>query len=92
MGNIGLIALIYIILNFYGYILMNVDKKRAIKNEWRVSEKKLWVISLLGGALGVTIGMKHFRHKTKHFSFKYFLPILSFLTLALYVFIIINLA
>lgn len=92
MEAIGLIILIYIFLNFYGYILMNVDKKRAIKNEWRISEKKLWVISLLGGALGVTIGMKQFRHKTKHFSFKYFLPLVSLLTLALYVFFVINLA
>lgn len=90
--GIELLVLLYIALNFYGYILMNIDKKRAIKNEWRISERKLWVISILGGALGVTLGMRHFRHKTKHFTFKYFLPLVTLLTLGLYVFFVYKLS
>jgi uncharacterized membrane protein YsdA (DUF1294 family) len=71
---------------------MNVDKKRAIKNEWRIPEKKLWGVAILGGALGMTLGMRRYRHKTKHFSFKYFLPLVVVLTIGLYVFFIIKLS
>lgn len=56
---------------------MMIDKKRAIKHQYRISERTLWTIAIFFGALGLYIGMKNFRHKTKHTSFKYGLPFLS---------------
>ncbi len=61
-------------INIMGYAVMGIDKKRAIRGAWRISEASLFLTALLGGALGCIIGMQHFRHKTKHWYFKYGMP------------------
>ncbi|CUN56137.1 phosphoesterase [Clostridium disporicum] len=66
----------FIIINFVSFILMYIDKRRAIKKEWRISEHTLILISLLGGSIGSLIGMYTFRHKTKHLKFKVGIPII----------------
>ena len=63
-----------LIINVIGFIIMGVDKKRAIRGAWRISEASLFMVALLGGALGCTLAMNHFRHKTKHWYFKYGMP------------------
>ncbi|KIL46279.1 DUF1294 domain-containing protein [Jeotgalibacillus campisalis] len=65
------------IMTIIGFTIMGADKSRAQKNEYRISENTLWGISILGGAIGTFTGMKKFRHKTKHASFKYGLPVLA---------------
>lgn len=65
-----------IIVNIVGFVLMGVDKKRAIRGAWRIPEATLFGTALLGGALGCTLGMQHFRHKTKHWYFKYGMPLI----------------
>ncbi|WP_045523545.1 DUF1294 domain-containing protein [Neobacillus niacini] len=67
----------YIIMNLIGLIVMKVDKDRAKKHQYRISEKTLWLIALFGGAVGTTAGMQLYRHKTKHLSFKFGFPILA---------------
>ena len=70
-----LLLILYLaVLNVTGYVIMGVDKKRAIRGAWRISEASLFLTALLGGALGCTLGMHHFRHKTKHWYFQYGLP------------------
>jgi uncharacterized membrane protein YsdA (DUF1294 family) len=64
-------------MNIIGMIVMKVDKNRAIKHQYRISEKTLWLIALFGGAVGTTAGMQLYRHKTKHLSFKFGFPILA---------------
>ena len=68
---------IYIIMNIIGLFVMKVDKDRAIKHQYRISEKTLWLVALFGGAVGTTAGMQIFRHKTKHMSFKLGFPLLA---------------
>ncbi|MFN2747694.1 MULTISPECIES: DUF1294 domain-containing protein [Bacillus] len=71
------ILLIYVILiNGYGFLLMKSDKQRAVKNKWRVSERRIWLTAAVFGSLGVWGGMLLFRHKTKHLSFKIGVPLL----------------
>ena len=62
------------IMNIIGFAVMGIDKKRAIRGAWRISEASLFLTAFLGGALGCTLGMRHFRHKTKHWYFKYGMP------------------
>lgn len=71
-----IISLYILIINLVGFLLMLVDKKRAIKKEWRISEKALFIISILGGSIGIYIGMYTFRHKTKHLKFTLGIPII----------------
>ena len=69
------IVLVYfLIINVIGYSLMGIDKIRAVRGAWRISEAFLFTVAFLGGALGCTLGMNHFRHKTKHWYFKYGMP------------------
>ncbi|MEC1262842.1 DUF1294 domain-containing protein [Bacillus swezeyi] len=71
------IALIYLILiNGYGFLLMKTDKQRAVKNKWRVSERRIWLTAAVFGSAGVWLGMLRFRHKTKHLSFALGIPFL----------------
>ena len=65
---------IYAVVNAAGFWMMKDDKQRAKKNQFRISERTLWTGAFLGGALGMAAGMKIFRHKTKHFQFKWGLP------------------
>ena len=64
----------YILINIVGFFIMGIDKKRAIRGAWRISEASLFLTAFLGGALGCILGMHHFRHKTKHWYFKYGMP------------------
>lgn len=68
------IAIYLAVINVIGYAVMGIDKQRAIRGAWRISEASLFTTALLGGALGCTLGMQHFRHKTKHWYFKYGMP------------------
>jgi uncharacterized membrane protein YsdA (DUF1294 family) len=54
---------------------MFIDKKKAKNGDYRISEKTIFIVSLLLGAIGVYVGMYKFRHKTKHSSFTLGIPI-----------------
>ena len=64
------------LINMTGFFLMGVDKNRAKRGAWRISEKTLFGCALLGGSLGTTVGMHIFHHKTKHWYFKYGMPLI----------------
>ena len=69
------IAIIYFLLiNIAGLLSMHIDKKRAIKSKWRIPEKTLFLIAIIGGSIGSILGMHLFRHKTKHWYFLYGMP------------------
>ncbi len=69
--------------NILGFILMYVDKQKAIKHQWRISENTLMLVAALFGSFGVYGGMLVFRHKTKHLKFKIFVPILIIIHLVI---------
>lgn len=60
---------------------MSLDKKKAIKKAYRIPEKNLLFICVLGGSLGMLIGMYKFHHKTKHNKFVYGVPLLLILNI-----------
>lgn len=61
-------------LSLADFLLMGLDKRRARRGEWRVPEKWFFLLALLGGAPGAILGMYAFRHKTRHWYFKFGLP------------------
>ncbi|WP_348633501.1 DUF1294 domain-containing protein [Mesobacillus selenatarsenatis] len=85
--ELSILAVLIIIMNLAGFFIMGMDKKRARNNHYRISEKTLWNIAFLGGAIGAAAGMKHYRHKTKHAPFKYGLPILAIIEIGLFTYI-----
>ena len=69
--------------NLAAFAVFGVDKRRARRGLRRVPEKTLFLLALLGGAWGGWLGMRLFRHKTKHRSFVLGFPLLALLQLAL---------
>ena len=84
--NIFLLYLLFI--NVLSVTVFCADKYRAIKGKYRVPERVLWLVSLLGGATFGYLAMLAVRHKTKHFSFMFFMPLLSVLQAVLVMFIL----
>ena len=71
--------------NLVTFLVYGIDKLRAKRGAWRIPEKTLFLLPLLGGSVGAIAGMKVFHHKTKHWYFKYGLPLILILQLALVV-------
>ena len=71
---IGLIAGYLLIVNIIAFAMMGIDKGRAKRGAWRISEKALFISALIGGSIGAICGMQFFRHKTKHLKFTLGLP------------------
>lgn len=65
-----------VIINLLGFFIMYIDKSKAINNKWRVPEKTLLSIAILGGSIGSLLGMHTFRHKTKHPKFTLGIPVI----------------
>lgn len=61
-------------INLIGLAIMGIDKLKAKKRAWRIPESTLFVIAFIGGSLGTTLGMFLFRHKTRHWYFRYGMP------------------
>ncbi|MEN1968263.1 DUF1294 domain-containing protein [Lentibacillus sp. N15] len=72
-----------ILVNLLGFVVMGIDKRKAKHHQWRISEKTLWGIMIIGGSVGSFLGMQFFHHKTKHRSFQLGVPLLIFLQIGL---------
>ncbi len=73
--------------NLWVFLLMGVDKRKAIKGKRRISERTLLLSALCFGALGSFCGMKLFHHKTLHNRFRYGLPVMLVLQVVLIIFL-----
>ena len=82
--NFHSITLIYLLLmNLIGFAVMGIDKYKAKKHLWRISEKTLFLFSVLGGSAGTLLGMYTFRHKTRHWYFVFGMPLILILQILL---------
>jgi uncharacterized membrane protein YsdA (DUF1294 family) len=72
MKNIFLIYLILI--NIIAFIMYGADKRKAVKRQWRIPERTLIGVAVLGGGFGALLGMRVFHHKTKHPKFTIGVP------------------
>ena len=77
------LAVVFAVMSVFLFVMMGLDKSRARRGRWRISEKALFVFALLGGAVGGTAGMFLFRHKTRHWYFRLGFPLLAAAQLAL---------
>jgi len=82
---------IYLLLvNLISFILMRVDKSRAKNSQYRIPEKTFFIFAVIGGSVGVLCGMYAFRHKTKHWYFKYGIPLILLVQVAILIYILIK--
>lgn len=71
------------LINIVAFVTMAVDKRRAVKGKWRIPEKTLLGLAILGGSVGAIAGMYTFRHKTRHRLFTVGLPVILILQLVI---------
>ena len=74
------------VMSLVSFISMGVDKSRAVRHKRRTPEKTLFTLAILMGATGGTLGMYAFRHKTQHWYFALFFPLLSIIQIAVCVY------
>lgn len=68
------ILLYLVVINLITFLTYGADKKRAIKKQWRIPEKTLLLLAVLGGSPAALLGMQIFRHKTRKMLFKIGVP------------------
>lgn len=81
--------LIYYLLaiNVITFIVYGIDKLKAKKAKWRISEATLLMLAVIGGSLGAWLGMRIWHHKTLHKKFRYGIPAILVAQIALAVYI-----
>lgn len=62
-------AIWIILVSVVGFIVMGIDKSRAIRHKWRIRERTLWILTIVGGGLGTFLGMMIWRHKIRKLHF-----------------------
>ncbi|MGZ0052578.1 DUF1294 domain-containing protein [Brevibacillus gelatini] len=72
-----------LVLNGYAWFLMQADKRLAKRKSWRIPEASLLLTAFLGGGAGALAGMLIHRHKTRHASFLFLVPLFCLLQMAL---------
>ena len=77
-----------VIINLLSLFLMAEDKRRARRGAWRIPEKTLFLLPLLGGSVGALAGMRVFHHKTKHWYFVWGIPLILLAQMALAVWLL----
>lgn len=78
------ILLIYlVVVNILTFLDFGLDKYKAKHGKWRTPESSLLMMAMAGGSIGAWMGMNTFHHKTRHLKFKYGIPLIMILQLAL---------
>ncbi len=88
MDGMKLFAIYLAVMNVLGVAVMWSDKRRARLHRWRIPEKVLFGVSLLGGSAGTWAGMYLFRHKTKHWYFVIGMPLILVCQAALAIYLV----
>ena len=77
-------------INAVAFIMYGIDKYKAKKAKWRISEATLLLLVVLGGSIGAWMGMKVWHHKTMHKKFKYGIPAILLIQIALMAYLHMN--
>ena len=74
-------------INFVSFFLYGIDKYKAKKGRWRISEATLLMMAVIGGSIGAWAGMRRWHNKTMHKKFKYGIDIIIILQVCLVVYL-----
>ena len=91
VGGWGTVLLVWLAaINLVTFAVYGIDKAKAKRGTWRVPEKTLFLLPLLGGSLGALLGMRVFHHKTKHWYFVWGIPLILLAQIALAVWLYVK--
>lgn len=73
---LAIISGILLTLNLLTFIIYGIDKFKAKKAKWRISEATLILLAVIGGSIGAWLGLQVWRHKTQHKKFYIGIPMI----------------
>lgn len=79
-----------LLVNVIAFVMYGIDKRRAKKDAWRIPEARLLLVAAAGGSVGAWMGMKVWRHKTLHKKFRYGVPAIFLLQVALALYLLVR--
>ena len=86
------ILLYLLLINVVTFFVYGIDKYKAKHAKWRIPEATLLLLAAIGGSIGAWCGMKVWHHKTMHKKFKYGVPAIFILQVAIVVWIVSKMA
>lgn len=87
-GMIMNIGMYLLAINILTFVVFGVDKYKAIKKQYRVPEKTLFLLAVMGGSAGALAGMFAFRHKTRKWYFRIGIPCIWAVQILLLIYLI----
>ena len=72
-----------VVINLVSFMMFGIDKYKARRGQWRISEATLLAVAAIAGSIGAWMGMKVWHHKTLHSKFRYGVPIILLVHIAL---------
>ena len=90
MNLLKYFILYLVVINIVAFAMIGIDKKKAIQKKWRIPEAHLFLSAVLGGSLGAILGMRCFRHKTRHWYFVIGMPAILVAQAALGIFLVMR--
>lgn len=72
-----------VVINLVSFMMFGIDKYKARRGQWRISEATLLAVAAIGGSIGARMGMKVWHNKTLHSKFRYGVPIMLLAHIAL---------
>lgn len=75
--------ILLIVFNIADFMIVGIDKFRSKRRRWRIPERIFFIVSALGGSVGVYAGLLFFRHKTRHRYFMLGIPMIIFIQIVI---------
>ena len=89
--NILYICIFYLVaINLVAFFMYGIDKWKARRSKWRISEATLLVLAVVGGSIGAWLGMKTWHHKTLHKKFRFGVPLILTVQILLLIYILLD--
>lgn len=89
INNIAIILIVFLLFNIFSFMLFFIDKRKAVKNKWRIPESTL-ILSSVFGIIGGLFGMYLIRHKTKKPKFFISLPLIFISEIAIIILLFVK--
>ena len=83
-----IVAYYLICINILAFLVYGIDKWKARNGKWRISEATLLLLAVIGGSIGAWAGMSVWHHKTLHKKFRYGVPMILIIQVALIIYML----
>lgn len=87
---IRVLIIYYLLINVVAFTAYGIDKRKAMRNQWRIPEFTLITLAFIGGFAGAPLGMLIFHHKTRKLKFRLLIPVAVILHIILIIFIVVT--